>query len=85
VCVGRETCVESGAHRGTDGKGGVHEEFCKAGEALIEDEALMGTAASRGRWREAQRKQSMTLMDVVRFMSWSEVWNSWSQVGVEDC
>jgi hypothetical protein len=60
VCVGSGTCVESGAHRGTDGKEGVREEFCKAGEALIEDEALMGTAASRGCWREAQRKQSMT-------------------------
>jgi hypothetical protein len=47
----------------------VHEEFHKAGEALIEDEALMGTAAHRGPWREAQRKQSMTLMDVARFMS----------------
>jgi hypothetical protein len=83
--VGRGTCVESGAHRGTDDKGGVHEEFRKAGEALIEDETLMRTAASRGHWREAQRKQSVTLMDVVRFMSWSEAWNSWSQVGVEDC
>jgi hypothetical protein len=47
----------------------MHEEFQKAGEALIEDKVLMGTEASRGRWREAQRKQSMTLMDVVRFMS----------------
>jgi hypothetical protein len=63
----------------------VLEEFHKAGKALIEDEVLMGTAASRGHWREAQRKQPMTLMHVVRFMSWSEAWNSWSQVQVEDC
>jgi hypothetical protein len=56
MCVGSGTCVESGAHRGTDGKGGVHEVFHKAGEALIEDEALMGTAARRGCWKEAQKK-----------------------------
>jgi hypothetical protein len=41
--------VESGAHRGTDDKGGVHEEFRKEDEALLEDEALMGTAANKGR------------------------------------
>jgi hypothetical protein len=78
---GKRTCVKSGSHKGTEGKGGVHEEFSKAGEALIEDEALMGTAASKGRWREARRKQSVTLMGTVRFRSCSEDWNSWSQVG----
>jgi hypothetical protein len=81
VYVGRGPGVKSGSHKGTEGKGGVHEKFCKAGEALIEDETLMGTAASKGRWREAQRKQSVTLMDTVRFRSCSEAWNSWIQVG----
>jgi hypothetical protein len=76
VCVGRGPCVESGSHRSTDGKGGVHEEVRTAGEALIEDETLMGTAASKGRWREAQRKQSVTLMGMVKFRSCSEAWNS---------
>jgi hypothetical protein len=58
----------------------VYEKFRTAEETLIEDEMLMGTAASKGRWREAQRKQSVTLMGTVRFRSCSEAWNSWSQV-----
>jgi hypothetical protein len=60
---------------------GVHEEFPKAGEALTEEEMLMRTVASKGRWREAHRKQSATLMGTVRFRSRSEAWNNWSQVG----
>jgi hypothetical protein len=79
--VGGGPCAKSGFHKGTEGKGGAHEKFHKAGEALIEDKALMGTAASKGRWREAQRKQSVTFMGTVRFRSCSEAWNSWSQVG----
>jgi hypothetical protein len=64
----------------TEGKGGAHEKFRKAGEALIEDKTLMGTAASKGCWREAQRKQSVTLMGTVKFRSCREAWNNWSQV-----
>jgi hypothetical protein len=81
VYVGGGPDVKSGSHKGTEGKGGAHEKFRKVGEALIEDKTLMGTAASTGCWREAQRKQSVTLMGTVKFRSCSEVWNSWSQVG----
>jgi hypothetical protein len=77
--VGGGPGVKSGSHKGTEGKGGAHEKFRKAGEALIEDETLMGTVASKGHWREAQRKQSVTLMGTVKFRS-CEAWNSWSQV-----
>jgi hypothetical protein len=79
--VGGGPCARSGSHKGTEGKGGAHEKVHKAAEALIEDKTLMGTAASKGRWREAQRKQSVTLMGTVKFRSCSETWNSWCQVG----
>jgi hypothetical protein len=83
--VGRGLCVKLGSYKGTEVKGGVHEEFHKGWEALVEDDMLMGTVASKGHQREAQRKQSVTLMGTVRFRSCSETWNSWSQVGkVED-
>jgi hypothetical protein len=59
----------------------VHEEFRKLGEAVTGEETLVGAAASKGRWREAHRKQSVTLMATVRFRSRSEAWNNWSQVG----
>jgi hypothetical protein len=76
--------VKSGSHKGREGKGGAHEKFCKAEKALIEDKTLMETVASEGHWREAQKKQSVTLMGTVKFRSCSETWNSWSQVeGVE--
>jgi hypothetical protein len=55
--VGGGPGVKLGSHKGTEGKGGEHEKFCKAGEALIEDETLTGTAASKEHWRETQRKQ----------------------------
>jgi hypothetical protein len=81
MCIGEGPCVGSGAHRGTSDKGGAHEEFRKVGEAMTGEETLMGTAASKGHWREAHRKQSATLMAIVRFRSRSQAWSNWSQVG----
>jgi hypothetical protein len=54
--VGGGPGVKSCSHKGREGKGGAHEKFCKAGEALIEDKTLMGSVASKGRWREAQKR-----------------------------
>jgi hypothetical protein len=60
----------------------VHEEFHEVGEALAGEETLTGTAASKGCWIEAHRKQSGTLTATVRLRGRNEAWNNWIQVGV---